>query len=191
MKEGDARSRSNSPARHEESTAGSVGSGLRRPRFYKGDWLMRARRRARAVSTATTPSRRCIPLATHYADGEPLDGSKHNYTLTFPPGPIAAGERLLVGDDVRRQDPAADREPDQPLPDQLADAAGHEEERRRLADALHPEGLAGQGQGIQLAARAGRPDLPRHAALLAEDRAALDPAAGEGTWKPPVIKKVS
>ena len=42
---------------------------------------------------------------------------------------------------------------------------------------LHPEGLAGQGQGIQLAARAQRPDLPGDASVLAEDRAALDPAA--------------
>ena len=36
---------------------------------------------------------------------------------------VAAGQRVLVGDDVRRQDAAADQEPDQPLPDQLADAA--------------------------------------------------------------------
>ena len=36
----------------------------------------------------------------------------------------------------------------------------------------------GHGQGIQLAARAGRPDLPGHAPLLAEDGAAVDPAAG-------------
>ena len=34
------------------------------------------------------------------ATGETLDGSKHNYTLTFPAGAASAGERLLVGDDV-------------------------------------------------------------------------------------------
>ena len=87
------------------------------------------------------------PMTRMDATGEPLDGSKHNYTLTFRRRPAAAGQRLLVGDDVRRQEPAADPESDQPLSDQLADAAGHEEERRRLADALHPEGFAGRGEG--------------------------------------------
>ena len=52
-----------------------------------------------------------------------------------------------------------------------------EEESGRLADALHSEGLAGQGQGVQLAARAGRPDLHGDAAVLAEDGAAVGPAA--------------
>ena len=54
----------------------------------------------------------------------------------------------------------------------------HEEERGRLADDLHPERFAGQGQGIQLAARPERADLSGDAALLAEDDAAFDPAAG-------------
>ncbi len=40
----------------------------------------------------------------------------------------AARQRVLVGDHVRRQDPAFGQEPDRPLPDQLADAAGPEEE---------------------------------------------------------------
>ena len=48
---------------------------------------------------------------------------KNNYTLTFPAGQLAAGQRVLVGHDVRRQDAVADQEPDRPLPDQLADAA--------------------------------------------------------------------
>ena len=34
---------------------------------------------------------------------------------------------------------AANREPDQSLPDQLTDAAKYEEERRWLADTLDPE----------------------------------------------------
>ena len=48
----------------------------------------------------------------------------------LPGRPAAAGERLLVGDHVRRQDAVADQEPDRPLPHQLADAAPAEEERR-------------------------------------------------------------
>jgi hypothetical protein len=84
-----------------------------------------------------------------------LDGSKHDYTLTFPAGQLAAGQRLLVGDDVRRQDAAADRQPDQPLPHQLADAARHEEESGRFA---HPVTIQkdspGKAQGSELASRA-------------------------------------
>ena len=38
----------------------------------------------------------------------------------------------------------------------------------------------GKDEGIELAARAGRPDLHGHAPLLAEGRAAVDPAARRG-----------
>ena len=73
-----------------------------------------------------------------------------------------------------------DQKPDQSLPDQLADAAEHEEEQGRLIDSLHPEGLARKGEGIQLAACAGWPDLHGHALVLAEDRTTFDIAAGRG-----------
>jgi hypothetical protein len=72
------------------------------------------------------------------------------------------------------------RKPPQSLPDQFADAAGDEEESGRLADPLHPEGFAGQGEGVELAAGTQRPDLPGHAPVLAEDRGALYPTAGRG-----------
>jgi len=61
------------------------------------------------------------PLTKTLANGEVLDGSKHKYTLTFAKDAVPAGQRLLVGDHVRRQDATADQEPDQPLPAQLAD----------------------------------------------------------------------
>jgi hypothetical protein len=46
-----------------------------------------------------------------------------------------------------------------------------------IADAVHSEGLARSGQGIELAAGARRPDLHGHAALLAQGDASLHPAA--------------
>src|SRR5271165_3409765 len=52
-----------------------------------------------------------------------------------------------------------------------------EKESRQLADPLHPEGIAGRGEGIELAPGAGRPDLPRNAPLLAEGNTAFDSAA--------------
>ena len=67
---------------------------------------------------------------------------------------ISAGECLLVGDHVQRQDAVPDQELDQPLPHQFADVAEHEEEQRWFVDSLHPKGFTGRRQGIQLAARA-------------------------------------
>src|SRR5207247_11340898 len=90
---------------------------------------------------------------------------------------VPAGERLLVGHHVRRQEPAPDQEPDQPLPDQLPDVAEHEEKRGWFVDALYPERFTRRRQGIQLAACSERHDLPRHAPLLAEDGGALNPSA--------------
>ena len=63
----------------------------------------------------------------------------------------------------------------------------HEEEPGRLADALHPEGVAGQGQGIQLAARAQRPVYLVMRLYWPKDDAAVDPAARQGTWSPPAL----
>ncbi len=110
-------------------------------------------------------------------------------TADFPGRSIAAGQRLLVGDNVRWQDPVADRKSDRPLSDQFADAADLEEERRRVADALHPAQVAGCGQGIELAAGAERPDLYGDAALLAENRSAFDSSGRQRTWQPPGIKR--
>jgi hypothetical protein len=40
------------------------------------------------------------PFTRIDAKGEPLDGSKHNYTITFPTGQLPPVKCLLVGDDV-------------------------------------------------------------------------------------------
>ena len=36
----------------------------------------------------TMPRKPCIPLPARNATGETLDGSKHNYTITFPAGQL-------------------------------------------------------------------------------------------------------
>ena len=111
---------------------------------YHGDWLARAAVAAAGVY-ANDSAEAMYPMTRADADGATLDGAKSRYTLTFLPRKAPAGERLLVGDDVRRQDAASGRKSDPPLSDQLAHAAGAEKERRRVADDLHPEGFAGQG----------------------------------------------
>ena len=83
------------------------------------------------------------PITRNDSNGQTLDGSKHNYTLTFPRGRAAASECLLVSDDVRWEDPVAGQESDQSLPGQLANAPRHKDEHGRGVDALHPEQVTG------------------------------------------------
>jgi hypothetical protein len=50
--------------------------------FYNGDWLLRAAA-AQAGIYGNDAVEATYPLTRSDVDGEPLDGSKHNYTLTF------------------------------------------------------------------------------------------------------------
>ncbi len=52
---------------------------------YHGDWLMRATA-AQAGIYGNDAVEAMYPLTRTDADGQPLDGSKHTYTLTFPAG---------------------------------------------------------------------------------------------------------
>ena len=122
------------------------------------------------------PSRRCIPLAKPTATANTLDGSKHNYTLTFPAGqlpPVNAfwsvtmydgKTQLLIKNPINRyliNSPM--------LPDMKKNADGS------LTLYIQKDS-PGQGQGSQLAARAGRPDL-LVMRLYWPKTAAFDPAA--------------
>ena len=53
--------------------------------FFNGDWLKRAAA-AQAGIYGNDAVEAMYPLITTLPNGEPLDGSKHNYTLTFPAG---------------------------------------------------------------------------------------------------------
>jgi hypothetical protein len=52
---------------------------------YKGDWLKRAVA-AKAGIYGNAPAEATYPPTRIDSDGQTLDGSQHNYTLTFPPG---------------------------------------------------------------------------------------------------------
>ncbi|MGY3694728.1 hypothetical protein ACVIGA_004808 [Bradyrhizobium sp. USDA 3240] len=52
---------------------------------YNGDWLKRAAA-AKAGIYGNDPAEATYPLTRVDSDNQTLDGSKHNYTLTFPPG---------------------------------------------------------------------------------------------------------
>ncbi|MNF49129.1 hypothetical protein D3C84_303940 [compost metagenome] len=53
--------------------------------FYNGDWLKRAAV-AQAGIYANDAEEATYPLSKTLPDGEPLDGSKHNYAITLPAG---------------------------------------------------------------------------------------------------------
>lgn len=63
----------------------SVGSAFGDRDFYKGDWLLRAAA-AKAGIYGNSANEAMYPMSRWTADGETLDSSKHNYTLTFPAG---------------------------------------------------------------------------------------------------------
>ena len=147
--------------------------------FFNGDWLLRAAA-AKAGIYGNDAVEAMYPMTRTLADGEPLDGSKHNYTLTFAAGqfpPVNAfwsvtmydgKTQLLIENPINRyliNSPM--------LPDMKKNADGS------LTIYIQKDS-PGDGQGIQLAAGPERPDLSGHAALLAKERAAVDPAAGRG-----------
>ncbi len=53
--------------------------------FYHGDWLLRAAA-AKAGIYGNDAVEAVYPMAKTLADGEPLDGGKHDYAITFAPG---------------------------------------------------------------------------------------------------------
>jgi hypothetical protein len=64
-----------------------IGSAFGNREFYSGDWLLRAAA-ARMGIYGNDAEEALYPFARTLANGEPLDGSRHNYTLTFKPGQL-------------------------------------------------------------------------------------------------------
>ncbi len=63
----------------------NVGSFFGDEAFYNGDWVMRAGA-AKGGLLGNDAVEAMYPYTRTDATGEPLDGSKHKYTITFPPG---------------------------------------------------------------------------------------------------------
>ncbi|MBY5817669.1 DUF1254 domain-containing protein [Rhizobium leguminosarum] len=55
--------------------------------FFNGDWLMRSGA-AKAGLYGNDAAEAMYPFTRTDASGKPLDGSKHKYTITFPPGQL-------------------------------------------------------------------------------------------------------
>ena len=157
---------------------------------YNGDWLKRAVA-AKAGIYGNNPAEATYPLTRVDADGQTLDGSKHNYTLTFAPGqepPVNAFWSLTMYDGKSQlliENPINRYLINSPmLPDMKKNADGsltlHIQNKSPGAD-KEANGLPAPNDTIYLVMRLYWPKT--------ESPSILPP--GEGTWKPPGVKRVS
>jgi hypothetical protein len=80
MKDGEAKIEQYLQSGLKDINGWEVGSLFGDAAFYNGDWLKRAAAAKGGIYDAVEAM---YPLTKTSADGEVLDGSKHNYTLTF------------------------------------------------------------------------------------------------------------
>ncbi len=158
--------------------------------FFNGNWLMRAAG-AQGGIYGNEAAEAAYPITKTLADGEELDGSKHNYTLTFPKGqlpPVNAfwsvtmydgKTQLLIKNPIDRyliNSPM--------LPSMKKNADGSLTiyiQKDSPGKAKEPNWLPAPDGPIYLAMRLYWPRT--------EPPSVLPP--GEGSWKPPAIAKVS
>jgi hypothetical protein len=82
MKEGEAKIEKYLESGQKNINGWKVGSLFGDSAFYQGDWLKRAAA-AKAGIYGNDAAEAMYPMTKTLADGETLDSSKHNYTLTF------------------------------------------------------------------------------------------------------------
>ncbi len=87
MKEGDDKVDKYLATGMKDINGWKVGSLFGDRAFYNGDWLMRAAA-AKGGIYGNDAVEAMYPMTRVDATGETLDGSKHNYTLTFPAGQL-------------------------------------------------------------------------------------------------------
>jgi hypothetical protein len=157
---------------------------------YNGDWLGRAAA-AKAGIYGNSPEEATYPITRVDSDGQELEGSRHNYTLTFPAGqlpPVNAfwsvtmydgKTQLLIENPINRylinspMLPELKKNPDGSLTLYIQNKSpGPDKEANWLPAPNGP---------IYLAMRLYWPKTTPPSIL----------PAGEGTWQPPGIKRVS
>jgi hypothetical protein len=166
----------------------NVGSSFGDRAFYNGDWLRRAAA-AQSGIYGNSAAEAVYPMARSDADGQPLDGSQHPYTLTFPAGqlpPVNAfwsvtmydgKTQLLIQNPIDRylinstMLPSMKKGPDGSLTIYLQNKAPEKAKASNWLPA--PDGP------IYLVMRLYWPKV--------ESPSILPP--GEGTWQPPAIRR--
>jgi hypothetical protein len=87
VKEGEAKIKQYLESGQKNINGWKVGSLFGDSAFYNGDWLKRAAA-AQAGIYGNDAVEAMYPMTKTLADGEPLDGSKNKYALTFPAGQL-------------------------------------------------------------------------------------------------------
>lgn len=87
MKKGDAKAQAKADSLGTDVNGWNIASAFGDWDFYNGDWLLRAGA-AKAGIYGNDAEEATYPMTRTLADGTPLDGSKANYTLTFPAGQL-------------------------------------------------------------------------------------------------------
>ncbi|WP_342709441.1 DUF1254 domain-containing protein [Bradyrhizobium sp. B124] len=87
MKDGEERVEKYLASGEKDVNGWKIGSLFGDRQFYSGDWLKRAAA-AKGGIYGNDAAEAVYPMAKTLADGEVLDGSKHQYTLTFPAGQL-------------------------------------------------------------------------------------------------------
>jgi len=165
----------------------NIGSFFGDRAFYKGDWLMRAGA-AKGGIYGNDAVEAMYPFTRTDAAGEVLDGSKHNYTLTFPSGqlpPVNAFWSVTMYDDKSQlliKNPINRYLINSPmLPGMKKNADGSLTlyiQKDSPGKAKEANWLPAPNETIYLVMRLYWP----------KDRPPSILPAGEGTWKPPGVE---
>jgi hypothetical protein len=189
MKDGEAKIEQYLTGGQKNINGWKIGSFFGDRAFFNGDWLKRAAA-AKGGIYGNDAVEAMYPMTKTLADGEPLDGSKHKYTITFPAGqlpPVNAfwsvtmydgKSQLLIKNPINRylinspMLPKMKKNKDGSLTIYLQkDSPGADKKSNWLPA---PNDL------IYLVMRLYWPKT--------EPPSVLPP--GEGTWKPPAVKRV-
>jgi hypothetical protein len=164
-----------------------IGSAFGDRAFYKGDWLLRAAAAAAGIY-GNDAVEAMYPMVKTAPDGTALDGSKHNYTLTFAKGelpPVNAfwsvtmydgKTQLLIENPINRylinspMLPSLKKNPDGSLTIYIQKDAPAADKKANWLPA--PDGP------IYMVMRLYWPKEPPAPSIL---------PPGEGTWKPPAV----
>jgi hypothetical protein len=167
-----------------------VGSAFGDSAFFNGNWLLRAAA-AKAGIYGNDAVEAMYPVTRSDSDGQPLDGSLHNYTLTFPAGhepPVNAfwsvtmydgTTQLLIENPIDRylinslMLPELKKDPDGSLTIYI--------QNKSPAPDRQANWLPAANGPIYLVMRLYWPKTAPPSVL----------PPGEGTWQPPGIKRVS
>jgi hypothetical protein len=157
---------------------------------YNGDWLMRAAA-AKAGIYGNSPEEAMYPLTRIDSDGQTLDGSQHSYTLTFPPGqlpPVNAFWSLTMYDGKTQlliENPINRYLINSPmLPNMKTNPDGS------LTLYIQSKSPGGDKEANWLPA----PNGPIYLVMRLYWPKTTPPSilpAGEGTWQPPGVRRVS